>query len=117
MERINNAVYLKYRRTTLRKDLTPPEARLWIHIKGTQLGAKFRRQHSVGNYILDFYCPQYKLALEIDGAVHDSKEAYEYDQLRTDYLEQQGVTVIRFTNTEIMHNLDGVLAGIKKHLE
>lgn len=83
---INNIPELKSRRKELRTHLTPPEARVWIWIKGAQLGAKFRRQHSVGTYILDFYCSEYKLAVEIDGAFHDSNQSYVYDQARTRFL-------------------------------
>lgn len=116
MDRVNNLTNLKSYRNTLRNHLTPPEARLWVYIKGSQLGVKFRRQHSVGNYILDFYCPVCKLAIEIDGSGHDNPNVYAYDMQRTSYLETHRIVVLRFTNNDIMNSLDAVLIEIKKYL-
>ncbi len=114
---INNIPQLKSRRKELRQNLTPPEKRLWLYLQGSQLGAKFRRQPSVGSYILDFYCPQYRLAIEIDGAFHDSEQSHIYDNERTNFLAKSGITVLRFTNKDVMNNLDGVLSEIKKYLK
>lgn len=76
---INNLPALRFFRKALRHNLTPAEAKLWTLLKGSQLaGRKFRRQHSVGNFILDFYCPSERLAIELDGAVHDSDDAQAY---------------------------------------
>jgi very-short-patch-repair endonuclease len=115
--RLNNTIGLKTKRKELRNNLTPAEARLWSYIKSEKLGAKFRRQHSIGNYILDFYCPNKKLAIELDGSPHDTEEGYKKDELRTIYLEQQGIKVIRFENKDVIKNLDGVLEEIKKYLK
>ena len=95
---LNNTLVLKSRRTELRNHLSPAEAILWNQLKNSKLGAKFRRQHSVGSYILDFYCPMYKLAVELDGETHNDEQAYEYDQRRTKYLTGNGIKVIRFLN-------------------
>ena len=86
-EQINNIPELRTFRKTLRNKLTPAEAALWTVLKQSQLdGRKFRRQHSVGYYILDFYCPAEKLAVELDGEVHNSVSAQEYDRERTMFL-------------------------------
>src|SRR5437868_5481044 len=84
-------------RTELRSNLTPAEARLWSILKNSQLdGRKFRRQHSVGRYILDFYCASEKLAIELDGAKHFSGWGAHCDRERRLFLEQFGINVIRF---------------------
>ena len=83
-EQLNNLEYLKPTRKSLRHNLTPAEATFWIAIKNGNLeGKKFRRQHSVGNYILDFYCASEKLAIELDGEVHFNDQARESDSKRT----------------------------------
>jgi hypothetical protein len=79
--------------------LTPAEASLWKALKNSQLGGrKFRRQHSVGKYVLDFYCVEEWLAIELDGEVHRSEEARAYDIERTRFLRDEGIVVIRFEN-------------------
>ncbi len=75
-------------------------------------GVRFRRQHSVGNYILDFYCPERKIAIEIDGSQHFENKALKYDAKRTLYLESLGILVLRFTNADINTNIKGVLMKI-----
>ena len=98
----------------LRLTLTPAEARLWKYLQSRQLaGRKFRRQHSVGPYILDFYCPRERLAVELDGAAHDHEQAAERDEARTRYLASLGIKVVRFENRDVMSNLEGVLQVIK----
>ena len=95
----------------LRQQLTPAEARLWEAIRNRQLnGLRFRCQHPVGRFIVDFYCPVYKLAIEIDGDIH--LERIEYDAARTDRLEDYGYLVVRFKNEEILTDLDRVLDEI-----
>ena len=114
--RLNNLHSLKSIRRKLRQSLTPAEARLWLHLQGAQLQArKFRRQHSVGRYVLDFYCPGERLAVELDGASHDSERAYVHDEVRSVFLRHHGIAVLRFENREIFENLEGVLAEIAKH--
>jgi very-short-patch-repair endonuclease len=102
------------RAATMRRHMTPPEARLWRCLKGHKLaGLKFRRQQSIGPYILDFYCASAKLAVEVDGAVHGTPEQMAHDRRRTAWLMAQGLTVLRYPALSIRDNLDGVLAGIR----
>ena len=97
----------------LRKNLTTAEAILWEKLRNKQLdGLRFRCQHPVGNFILDFYCPSRKLVIEIDGDIH--KERTEYDNARTSKLEEYGYRVIRFSNERVMNDLQGVLDEIKR---
>jgi len=115
--RINNLNRFKVRRRELRASLTPPEARLWNHLKNSQLhGRKFRRQHSVGPYVLDFYCPAEKLAIEVDGAGHDSQSAQCHDHERDEFLGRFRIRVLRFQNDDVMNNLEGVLFEITRSL-
>jgi very-short-patch-repair endonuclease len=82
-----------------------------------QLGAKFRRQYSVDDYVLDFYAPRVKLAVEVDGDSHFGKAGMAHDRERTAHLQSFGIEVLRFTNLEIRENLDGVLARIDEVLQ
>ncbi len=106
-----------YRRASrMRRALTPPEARLWAQIKGGGLeGLKFRRQHPVGPYILDFYCAVARLAVEIDGATHDALDQIAHDARRTAWLKAHGIEVLRIRSTDVRDHLDGVLAVILLH--
>ena len=93
--------------------MTPPEARLWRCLKGHKLGGyKFRRQHPIGPYILDFYCAAARLAVEVDGAVHDNPDQMARDRRRAAWLARQGVSVLRYPATSIRDNLDGIVHGI-----
>ncbi|MEI6660352.1 MAG: endonuclease domain-containing protein [bacterium] len=112
MKRLHNIPELISRRKNLRNNTTPQEVLLWSRLKNSQTGFKFRRQHSIGGYIADFYCPKNKLAIEIDGSQHFQKDAQEYDKNRTEFFKILGVRVIRFTNTEINTNLDSVIMKI-----
>jgi very-short-patch-repair endonuclease len=98
----------------LREDATEAEKFLWLALRENQLeGYKFRRQHPLGIYIADFYCHKLKLVIEIDGGYHKTKEQMILDEERTATIEFQGVRVIRFTNEEVLLNLDEVLKKIK----
>lgn len=113
---INNRPELKQFRKELRNNSTAAEATLWNFLKAKQLeGRKFRRQHSVENYILDFYCPAEKLAIELDGAGHYTSAGYEYDLERTEALKSHGIKVIRFENRAVFENLEAVLKEIKNN--
>jgi very-short-patch-repair endonuclease len=95
----------------LRKTLTPTEQKLWQELRGGKLaGLKFRRQHPVGNFILDFYCPAYKLVIEVDGEVHQNQT--DYDSARTAQLENHGYKVLRFPDEAVIHHLETVLSKI-----
>jgi very-short-patch-repair endonuclease len=113
VERPNSRPYLQTFRTSLRRNLTPAEARLWSYLKSSKLeGRKFRRQHSVGDYILDFYCPSERLAVELDGEVHTSDLAIIYDYDRELFLEFYGIKVIRFENFLVFDEPEFVLLRI-----
>ena len=113
---IHNRKELEEKRKHLRKHLTPAEATLWTLLKGKQLaGRKFRRQHSVGYYILDFYCPAEKLAIELDGQGHFEAEQMKYDEERTAWLNGVGIRVVRFENEQVFQSPEGVLDEIRKH--
>ena len=94
--------------------MTEEEIILWSVLKNNKLGYKFRRQHSIGRFIADFFCPLKRLIIELDGSQHlDNKE---YDEERTNYFESLGIKVIRFWNNEVDKNLAEVMMKIKKEL-
>jgi very-short-patch-repair endonuclease len=97
----------------LKKVQTEAESVLWERLRNRKLGKlKFRRQHPIDKYIADFYCHELKLIVEVDGEIHQTKEQAEYDALRTNDLESLGLSVIRFTNDQVIHELDKVLEKI-----
>ena len=97
----------------LRSNGTPAEARLWTLLKNGQAGGfRFRRQVGVGPYVLDFYCPSARLAVEIDGAVHEAPERAAYDAARTQHLAAVGVRVVRFENRLVFEAPAAVVAAI-----
>ena len=99
----------------LRKNPTEAEKFLWRRIRGRQLrGARFRRQHPIGPYVVDFFCPQAKLVIEIDGGQHAIDG--ERDGGRTAWLEERGYLVVRFWNNDVLGNIDGVLHRISEAL-
>jgi very-short-patch-repair endonuclease len=102
------------RRRKLRRRLTPAEATLWNALKNSKLqGRKFRRQHSIGNYIVDFYCVEEWLAVELDGEVHKNEAAIAYDHKRKLILNDAGVKVIRFENFLVFKDIDYVAHRIE----
>ena len=114
--RLHNKPESKDRRRKLRRRLTPAEATLWKYLKNSNLdGRKFRRQHSVGPYILDFYCVEEWFAVELDGEVHRNDLAAAYDYRRKLYLNKNGIKVIRFENFLIWDDIEHVLGLIKSH--
>jgi very-short-patch-repair endonuclease len=98
----------------LRGDMTDAEKKLWHRLRAGQVGVKFRRQQPIGRYIVDFVCLDRKLIVELDGGQHAN--ATEYDAARTQWLENQGFTVLRFWNNDIMSNIEGVLTRIVETL-
>ena len=113
---IKNVTYLKDRRKELRNNLTPAEVVLWNALKNSQLmGRKFRRQHSIENYIADFYCPSEKLIIELDGQYHYLPGTPEQDFVRDERLNELGYTIVRFENKLVFQNMTGLLELIAKH--
>jgi very-short-patch-repair endonuclease len=108
---------LQARARQLRREMTPAERKLWQRIRRGQLdGAHFRRQYAVGRFIVDFFCARARLIIEVDGDIH--AEQVEYDAERTKWLsEQKRYRVIRFTNDEIHHDLEGVVKKIRQALK
>lgn len=116
-DRIHNRSLLKQRRKELRNAATPAEIKLWALLQRSALdGHKFRRQHSVGRYILDFYCPAERLAIELDGDTHFTDEAIQYDRERTDFLNTLNIRVLRFLNTDVFNNPDSVCERILEEI-
>ncbi|OGY36119.1 MAG: hypothetical protein A3E36_00860 [Candidatus Andersenbacteria bacterium RIFCSPHIGHO2_12_FULL_45_11b] len=108
---------IKPTRSALRKRMTAPELVFWTAIRSRKLkGYKFRRQYSTGRYIIDFYCPKVRLGVEIDGDSHFTNNQKQYDALRQEYINALGIKILRYTNDEIMKNLNGVLEDISKCL-
>lgn len=107
---IHTLPHLSEFRRQLRRSLTPAEAAFWKLVKNSKFeGRKFVRQHSVGNYILDFYCPSEKLAVELDGSGHFSGQGGSDDRQRTEFLESKGIRVIRFENRCVFEETEWLL--------
>jgi very-short-patch-repair endonuclease len=106
----------KDRRRCLRANLSKAEIQLWCELSRLKTGFKFRRQHGIGHYIVDFYCPSKKLVIEVDGDSHFESGQQIYDQERTEYLNALDIKVIRFTNQMIFDDLETVLIEIQKEL-
>ena len=100
-----------------RKNPTEAEAALWEAVRGNNLGDKFRRQHVIGDFIADFVALHSKLVIEVDGGYHNTPEQTEEDRLRTEFLNQAGFKVIRFTNEQVLGDMDNVIKEIKENLE
>ena len=105
-----NCTSMKARRQMLRNGAPKAEILLWRYLKGKQVGGyKFRRQYSIGGYVVDFYCPELRLVIEVDGLTHYvNDEVKIYDKKRQDYIESLGINFLRFTNSDIYNNIDGV---------
>ena len=115
---INNKKILKVYRKRLRNNSTPAEIKLWTYLKNKQLsGRKFRRQHSIDNFILDFYCPGEKLAIELDGGYHNLKKQAAADRERDLILNFYGIKVLRFKNELVFKSPDGVLETIRREFK
>lgn len=108
---------LKMKARENRKNLNKPESRLWYEILSNKklLGYRFLRQKPILNYILDFFCPKLKVGIEIDGESHD--EHIEYDKKRTSNLNEIGIKLIRYSNAEVMCNLDGVYLDLEEKIK
>ncbi len=118
MVRIYNKKQFQKRRRALRNNMPKSEIVLWSKIKNRQIyGERFLRQYGVDQYVLDFYCPRLKLAIEVDGDSHFMPGAEEQDKSRQEYVEALGIHFLRFTNVDILENLDGVCQRIFQVIE
>lgn len=100
----------------LRKNMTDAEQKLWSHLRHKQVGGyKFRRQFPLDSYVVDFICLEKKLIIEIDGGQHNNES--EYENKRTEFLESQGYTILRFWNNDVLKNIYGVVKVVSKELE
>ena len=114
MTKIFNRFRQRENRKQLRKTPVEAEAILWSRLKNKQQhGIRYRRQYSVGRYVVDFYCPSAKLVIELDGSSHDDQEIRQYDHLRDQFLKSLGLRILRFKNNEIRRNLSDVLRTIQ----
>jgi len=101
----------------LRKNMTDAERQLWAKIRMKQLkGHQFYRQKPIGGYIVDFFCPGAKLVIEVDGSQHFTDEKAEYDRIRDDYLSSLGLRVLRFSNSDVMTHIEGVVKRIEEKI-
>ena len=115
---LHNKKELQAFRKELRLHLTPAEAFLWKHLKSRQIeGRRFTKQHSIGSYVVDFYCASEQLIIELDGDEHLTLYGQEYDAKRTKFLEDKGYTVIRFENHRVFDFLPSVLLDIRDHFK
>ena len=99
----------------LRRQATPAERALWEHLSRSQQGAKFSRQMPVGPYFADFLCRELKLVIELDGHSHDV--APERDEIRDTWMAREGYCVLRFTNAEVLRNVEGVMTAIRSEVQ
>jgi very-short-patch-repair endonuclease len=106
---------LKQRASHMRKNMTGAEKYLWSFLKWNKLWLKVLRQKIIDNYIVDFYISEYMLVIEVDWEIHDIKKQKEYDNIRTDLLETYNIKVMRFTNQQVLENIESVLNIIKKY--
>ncbi len=107
----------KSKRRQLRNSMPNAEVILWSRLKGHQLlGCKFRRQYGVGAFVIDFYSPEIKLGIELDGDTHFQEGRREYDRRRQAFIESFGIRIVRFLNVDIYDNLDGVLEAIVREI-
>ncbi len=113
MTKLYNLSRLKTKRKYLRNNSTKAEVLLWKQLSGSKInGLKFRRQHSIGRYILDFYCPEKRLGIELDGSAHGPDQRKEYDAKRQRFIETCSIVVLRFYNDQVINNISGVLTSI-----
>lgn len=117
-DQVHNRPYLKDIRRALRNEPTKAEIRLWKILRGKSIGGrKFRRQHSIENYIVDFYCAEEKLAIELDGEIHLNINQLQIDFERDKRLKELGYTVLRFENEMVFKNLENVVRIIEGHFK
>ena len=112
----NHPATKEYRRL-LRRTETPTEQMLWKKLRSKQMdGYRFRQQHGFGPYVLDFYCPSLRLCIELDGEIHNYEKVKQKDEERSLFLKENRITVLRFRNEEVEHNIDNVLDRIRNFI-
>lgn len=116
MPTLHNLNRLKDRRRELRSQGTNTEKILWEVLRDNRAGYKFKRQHSIGGYILDFYCAEKHLVIEIDGGIHNSKAQKEYDLIRDNFFRDLNYQVLRLKNEEVENHLSVVIQKIRETL-
>lgn len=112
-----NKISEKEKRRKLRNNSTKAEICLWAEIRNKKLGYRFLRQYGVGKFVIDFYSPRLKLAIEVDGVTHLTKEELEYDERRQFEIEQLGIQFIRFTNLEVYNEITNVIEKISDKIK
>lgn len=117
MRKVHDIKEIRRIRKILRVSATPQEIILWSRLRRQEAGCKFRRQHSIGKYVVDFYCAKQKLIIEIDGWQHKQEKDERYDKERTKFFERLGFKVLRFCNNDINDNLPGVVLKIEEYLK
>lgn len=116
MDRLHNLYNLREHRKELRKNSTPQEEKLWWYLRREQFGVKFRRQHGIGGYIVDFFCKEKRLIVEVDGEIHNTKANQEYDSVRDKFITDFGYLILRISNSEVDNDIEAVLKKIKDKL-
>ncbi|MBE2217353.1 MAG: DUF559 domain-containing protein [Ignavibacteria bacterium] len=104
------------KRSLLRNKMTEAEKLLWLELKNRNLGVRFLRQYSIEKFVVDFYCPEIKLAVEVDGVTHNSPEEIEYDAYRQEEIEKYKITFVRFTNQQVYGSIKTVVDEIKARI-
>jgi len=113
----SHEIGLKARSRQLRKSMTDAERRLWSRIRMKQLeGYQFNRQKVIGEYIADFYCHKARLVIEVDGSQHHTQDGAEQDLRRDEYMKGCGITMLRFTNYDVLENIESVVQSICRRL-
>jgi very-short-patch-repair endonuclease len=112
-QKISNLDKYKKFRNYLRNNSTIAERTLWLKLKNKQTGYKFRRQHGIGPYILDFYTSKLKLAIELDGDIHEYVDISKNDRKKEEFLDKNGIYLLRFSNEDIKKDVEGVALEIK----
>jgi very-short-patch-repair endonuclease len=107
----------KQTRKELRSSATMPEKKLWLYLKKRQMcGYKFRRQYGIDKFVIDFYCPQLKLAIEVDGSIHKKNDVKEHDRERQIYIESYGIIFLRISNRDVLIQIQKVLGKIRDNI-
>jgi very-short-patch-repair endonuclease len=112
-----NKKEIQNRRRYLRNNMTCSEKLVWMFLRRQQLNERFLRQYSVDNYIIDFYCPKLKLAIEIDGDIHDLKRQKMHDKIRQEYLERLGIKFVRIKNEDLLNNPNKAFERIENKIK